>query len=806
MIDRINEKKKFLNINEENSDKKVIVIKTIYGAGATYFINYFCKSSQLSIEKKDSESFTYSLIVTLLKEYKDKLVNYIDHIMNNSMQYKLIYPLIGWDEENSILATKLYNYLKNSVFFEYQTSTKSKSKLIISIPRSIKKSFRNILQSFINSLDISYIIYDKFNVESDSVEICEFIGEVYKTHIIITQNIELYKKYELNAIAIMNFNSSVFYEEFLKGKTTLQSEVKLKKLADNLFHLLSGSPKKLNLVLLKCQSDLNHCKNEDEIVKTIEQCCRNYIDEENFLFNNNIIRILYFAENTNWDTLKNILAKIEVDSNLFNQRYLQLLNDGDIVNDLGRLFLKPKLKAAMNLEIFYSAETIVTTCTQLLCIINRLIEDQEYNDEIERIAMNIIETYYKGTKEIPLAYKSKVFSYAHKLLLNSRGKEAARYFAMIPDLYSLCHSDNFLKIADLLYKNGYYYECSNLLLPAYIKDMSKSEQSQAYLLLAYCNMLLDNTLSIQYFDEVLKLNDDNQLFALSGKLMSEIETQGLTDKIKTEYKNAVKQYKDKPQTAGYVSLLRNALDFENNDEAINTMEVGLKYALNFNIIEEEYKIKQNISLNLIKAQQFSKAEKYLADVENYCKNFEIKELSYPLINLSTIKIFYFFNTNDFSQAEMARDYAMKALDYASSYYAVTLSHTNFMTAISILKTEKDNKYNISDERMLSIRQQYYKDTLENKRIDNRVTVKRYLALIASARITNNVDEAKKYLYELCYNHSEKFGKHVNKINTIINEMGINDLPHYENIRTDDSCKEYALETRFEPWLISLTHL
>ena len=70
---------------------------------------------------------------------------------------------------------------------------------------------------------------------------------------------------------------------------------------------------------------------------------------------------------------------------------------------------------------------------------------------------------------------------------------------------------------------------------------------------------------------------------------------------------------------------------------------------------------------------------------------------------------------------------MQALDYATSYYAVTLSNIHYLTAMSILKTERKNKYNISDERIKSLRKYFLQSTREDTRIDNRVAIKRYLA-------------------------------------------------------------------------------
>lgn len=803
MIDRFNETRSFNNLTCEKSDKQTILIRTISGAGSTYFINQKCQNDLIIFEKETNEPFSFRLFVNLLNYFEQDLKDYLTKLKSD---YTLVSPYINWGLNKEKLADLFSKYYRERTLLEYEYTNVNKKSFNSPSQEFLRKDFKELIYKFVTKLKKTYLIYDKFDELNDSYEISDFIGNVNKTHIIVTQKPEIYSKYKHNYLEILNFNDSKFYEEFLSQRISLRSGKKLTALAKDLFHVLNGSPKNLDIIISQCKNDLFRCKNEEEILNTIKLRCKQYIEEKHIVLHDTLIRILYFAEEVSVSLIKSIFTEICFSDQTFERRCQQFISNGNIIENWDKISLSNRTKIAFEWEIMNTKENKLYEINSFLSIVNNYLDKHDLTDDIQKMIINAIKTIYDAEGSIPTCYIDIVVNYAKSLYGNMHFLEAAYYFSIIPNLSSYIEYSNVLSIARLLYNYGFYAQCAQFLENVNFAELSNLEKSNIYLIFANCNMMQDNIYSIEYYDKVIAFNDNNKLLAIGGKLMAQIETQGLTININTLYRNIIDEYKKQPEMEGYVSLLRNALDFEKNNKALEIMHEGLDYAIKFDNQKEIYKIKQNIALNLIKANQLNEAENYLLDVKKYCYLFEKKEVSYPLINLAVIELYRYFETKKYEFAIKAQNYAMQAIDYATSYYAVTLSNIHYLTAMSILKTESTNKYNLSEERIKSLRKYFLQSTREDTRKDNRVVIKRYLALISSARITGDEDEAKEYLREVCTYHSDKFGKHVNKINKLIKDMGITDLPSYPNEEIDDSCSEYHLETRFEPWLISLTHL
>ena len=802
IIDRHDETRGFNNLTSEKTSKQIILIRTFAGAGSTYFINENCNHDLIVFEKETNETFSFRLFLNLLNDYKQELKNYLKKL---NADYEFVSPNINWGLNNEQLAKSFSQYYNERTLFEYENSDVN-SNSIWSSPAIIKYDFRELLYKFVMQLNKTYIVYDKFDELNDSYAISDFIGNINKIHIIVTQNPKIYDKYKLNYLEILNFNDSKYYEEFLSQRLSFRSQRKLTALANDLFHVLNGSPKNLDIVISQCKNDLCNCKNEEEIINKIKSRSSQYIEEQKAVLTDTLIRLLYFTGEASLAVVKSIFSDIFFAEDVFDKRYQKLILNENIIENWNNISLSQRTRIAFDWEVMNTKEKKLRECNSFLASINVYLNRHNLTTDIQQMIINALKIIYEANGFIPECHINTVIDYAKSLYDDMRFADAAYYFSIIPDLHNYIESSKIYDIAKLLYKNGYYAQCAYFLEKIKFSDLCDKEQSDAYLILANCNMMQDNVKSIEYYDKVIEFNDHNILLAIGGKLMAYSETKELTIELKTNYRNIISEYSERPDTEGYVSLLRNALDFEKNSEALKIMNKGLEYALKFNDQIEVCKIKQNIALNLIKADKLNDAEKYLFDVEEYCCHFNKKEMSYPLINLSVIELYRYFETGEYECAIKAQNYAMQALDYATSYYAVTLSNIHYLTAMSILKTESKNKYNISDERIKSLREYFLQSTREDTRIDNRVVIKRYLALISSARITGDINEAKEYLRELCNKHSDKFGKHVNKINKIIKEMQVSDLPSYLNDEIDDSCVNYELETRFEPWLISLTHL
>lgn len=430
-----------------------------------------------------------------------------------------------------------------------------------------------------------------------------------------------------------------------------------------------------------------------------------------------------------------------------------------------------------------------------------------YNDiNAISIISNIALTLHHIGMPIPNIAIHAIKIYATSLIKSEKFDMAGELYSLIVENIKQEKYENIINIAELLYQTGHYTACFKLLLDVNVDNYSPETKFKHFLLLANCSALSDNRNAIDFYNRAIQQNTSNQLVAVGAKLLVEVETNKTGDiqKIYDEYEHYVSQGEVFPLRPGYVALLRNALDFQNTAAAINTMQNALSLAEEFNIKDEIYKIKQNLALNLIKVGRYLEAEKYLNEVLTYCSTFAVKETSYPLINLAVIHIFNYFETNKIEWAVKAREEAMCAIDYATSYYAVTLSNLHYLTALSILYAQNNNPYNISHDRILWLRRNQYRLIQNNTRDDIRVIVRPFLTLITSACITDDKEEAKTYLKELC-SRPDQIGKEAKKINLLLKKLEIADIePLYEQ-NTDPICEKYYTETRFNPWLISLTH-
>ena len=92
----------------------------------------------------------------------------------------------------------------------------------------------------------------------------------------------------------------------------------------------------------------------------------------------------------------------------------------------------------------------------------------------------------------------------------------------------------------------------------------------------------------------------------------------------------------------------------------------------------------------------------------------------------------------------------------------------------------------------------------DNRNDFRAVARSYLALIASARITNDLEEARKDFCEGFSSIAEQSGQQP-KYNELLTALDIKGREPLAFQQSDAECDEYYKEIRFEPWLISLTH-
>lgn len=822
MIDRINESQKLKELLNETCPKQTILINGESGAGTSYFVNSHFLENERIIFKRESitDTFAICLFKTIVNQYLEKFKEFlneyeVDYIWNK--------PKINFFQDG---AKNLIEYLANSYkdnsidfVFEYSPSNpkhiKPKKKGLFNRNKEplktlvIKRKFRQIITEFIDILDEKFLIYDKFDSKEDSELIQDFIAYLHsKVNILIVESKEYYSNYEHNCILLTKFENVNYFLELLRSQITLQSETSIKHLADKLYYTLKGSPKELILLINHCRHELQNCQSDEDIIETISKECKIQLEILTNTINLFILQDLYLAGGSlSYNFIIDFIGK---QTKLSSERIIDnidLLFKNGLLEISGiDIILTGRAKAYLSLELFKDKHQSHKIYLDTLASINNYIPAEMFTDlNVQKLIANTVLSLNKiGQKEN--TYNHIVKNYADKLLKNNNLSSAAEMYSILADHISSLNYNEIYEIAKLLYEEGYYKESFSTLLNCNVDKLNKSTKFNYYLLLANCNMLIDNKLAIEFFNNAITLDTKDKLIAIAYKLLCELETREINDveSLKDEYYKIIKTYEKTPRKSGYITLLRIALDFQDNDTAIATMRKGLSLAEHYGMNEEIYKFKQNIALNLIRGGCLDEAEKLLYEVHMYCIENSRKELSYPLINLSAIKIFKFFESGNFDYAVAARDFAMSANDSASSYYAITLSNLFYITSLSILYTMKNNPYNISHDHLRSLREYRFSKVTNNLRMDHRSVVKPCLSLIASACLTDDFDQAEKYLRELC-KHKNNIGKAAIKVNRYISQLGITDIEKLQETEIDKTCQVYQTETRFEPWLISLTH-
>lgn len=818
MVDRKSETKKLKDLVENNSDSIKIVINGDSGAGKSFFVNQYIfntdntKNIRIDFAKNyNCESKFIELLINSLYDIKKSI--FIDFFKCCENDYLLVYPQIcenNSDEE--IISIVKEHYYKNDklIYKSMQEKTKKlfhKAKQDRNKKYTIKLleySVKTVLSMFINSIQEDTIVFD--NIDDIFVdETIQFVNSLNKKIIFVITSI-LPKNYGQRSIEIKNFKTEDFqyFQEMLETYFPLIKYSNLEEMAKTLNFILHGSPKELALLVGKVKNEIDNCSNDEQV----KQIIYSEIDKQSNIINDDsniiILYLLFFhEEKISKDEFEKLFFSDECNSFLFNKT-LNNFRQFKLIDESNGIQCSNITKFTLNSKL-YSNSFDIALLYKCIAVITKALNKFENNTILLQILSNIIINMRHINYE-ENAYNFHILKYAELLFENGKNKKSAKYYSAVISNISEYYKDNkelLLKIINLLYNEGYYKDIYAHLSNINVDDWNINNQFEYYFCLANCSALVDNIKSIDFYDKAIRLNNKDSLKAITCKLLVQLECCSNTyefNLVYKEYNDVVAKYKEQNNDKNYIALLRNALDFQDINTSLNTMKLALKLAEENSFYDELCKIKQNMSINLIRIGQLEEAEKLLNDVFEYCKNNLEKELSYPLINLSNISIYNYFINGNKKCILKSVEYSTMALDYASSYYAETLSELQYLTALSLVYKEQIG--NVSKTRIKELRNIWYEKTLENNRKDNRIVQKTLLCLIASSRITNDIEEAQKYLITLYNSNKELVVKVSSKINKLIKELDlINLLPLLE----ETPCSEYKKEIRFEPWLISLTH-
>lgn len=219
--------------------------------------------------------------------------------------------------------------------------------------------------------------------------------------------------------------------------------------------------------------------------------------------------------------------------------------------------------------------------------------------------------------------------------------------------------------------------------------------------------------------------------------------------------------------------------------------------------EEYYKIQHNITMMKLalydKVEDLNYVEEFDQVYDYFMNENLFHEAAYPLVNKGTFYMYLYIKTNANSYLENAIQTYSLANMYAKSYYARNIAKTGWLIA---------NSYHIMSNANL-IKLQFLRECRKNiysniKNVNYDVRAKRYiyLSLVVSAKITNDIEEAKFYLKE-----SKHFMLNYEKLkfNELCYELGcVEEMLDTSQIKTD-RCDLYVKSTKLVPWVISFGH-
>ncbi|MDE6240797.1 MAG: hypothetical protein K2M08_00060 [Anaeroplasmataceae bacterium] len=350
--------------------------------------------------------------------------------------------------------------------------------------------------------------------------------------------------------------------------------------------------------------------------------------------------------------------------------------------------------------------------------------------------------------------------------------------------------------AELLFINGYYesaYKYASLIDKNQYKNLILIGDIEFLLSLPSCSdtyklALNISSNAIEELEVVSKL-----IMALSIKK----DTISINHAEKL-FKETLKKYKDSEEIYRLYRYSNNIMPFS---ESIKLTSKALSLCKNKS--EEYYKIQHNITMMKLALYDNVVDLNYVEEFDqvfDYFKNKNLfHEAAYPLVNKGTFYMYLYIKTRTNSYLEKAIQTYSLANMYARSYYARNIAKTGWLIA---------NSYYIMNNANL-IKLQFLRECRKNiysniKNVNYDVRAKRYiyLSLVVSAKITNDIEEAKYYLKE-----SKEIMLRYEKLkyNALCIELGCDEeMLDASQIKTD-RCDLYVKSTELVPWVISFGH-
>ena len=604
----------------------------------------------------------------------------------------------------------------------------------------------------------------------------------------------------ISPVNIEKFDSETAFYDVLKEYFIFENDINLLTVSKQLFSLFDGSSRLLFEVIKLLEGKTELSNDEEKMAQIISMAhqiqlrCFNGFSKSHML----VMRLLAFSpspisKNCIIDILElNEPIATEIISKLYDSNFISQTADektGKTLYSIADQFLKGIIKSecSANEQLFYKTKIYRAIQHEKICanseqIIDLAIELGEKN------AAELVIDYFTHPKEI---YKEKKANYIDKLINNS---------SCIPEL--LVSPD----IAHLLYTYG-YYQSAKKVIDCWASANNTLDYNTLILLGDIQHVLLSPTASQTYKKaaNIEGITISDKLKALNRQIMA-LNQEHQEVLAKDLYIKAFLQYESIP-CPGLVELYRNTNNSFGYNEAINYTIKGYLLAENLENNLEMNKCLHNICMLLLQYGYYGRPLKnntlgfeprFEQVLSFFAKCPEYKhEQAYPLLDLGTVKMFEFVDTDDKKFLLSAKRYYSEAQLYAKSFYAQHIAETGLLIVNSYLYAERQPSF------VKSLRDKLYKHYIYQKISieDYRVHRKILLSLALSAIITNEIQEATDYLKQA---YPYVTGAETNRYNKLCKKAGCTEYTK-DSVSLDGKFETYYASDKFVPWLISLCH-
>lgn len=819
LVDRTIETKRFDDLLKDG-DAHVFLVYGEHGKGKRFFVNEY-------LQKKDINKLFISpirgesILTAFVRSLAETDNTFLEKITDNWTRRKLVDDADIKKEFTDCSQTtreKIFSFFSNP-----QNTTKYRIHSRKGTT-TYEDSSDSILATYLDDCSIDYFVF-KFGelTETAKIEIKALISRFRNKKFILIFDADDFPsefyEYRYFGIKVGHFRKDDFLNLFHCYRLFSSNEL-TEEISEKLFYQLDGSPSRLHQFLepLYELDDMTSDKAKQD--KILTELHKQQDHSSLFINAKGIVLVSTYLSKGQLEDCDyaQVLKCFDFSKEDYNNTIDFLVKSGYLNSNL---MLTPKGHAAMAKAISNNASAInkiaFSICEKCGAqITDSFLFSNRFAYFLARAAIFLKNTYSneKHLDNNYMKFDDIIMKVADCTQKTNRKLSASFYSSLFTQnmIYlGLCKKTyaQKLNIATQLYENGYYEQTLRLL-----ETMSCKKTYKYYLLKGKTSMLFDNNLSIQSFTKAADLANsvDQKLEAIRNKLMAMNEINDVVhkDTIAKEYAFVLSEFNLHTDNEQYISLQRNALDFQSNGDAIETMESALRIAESKGFLVEVAKLRQNIALNYIRLGNYPEAEKLLKQVYEFYKPMLSANIAYPCINLCVIEIFnYFFEKDSLKKnvcLNKAWKYIIEAIDYASSYYSKTLSQMHMIMLMSISHVEY-NKYNADD--LQSIRCEWAKKCSERNdaRVHRRVqfTLTYCIATILKKQGLSNEDrsklicEAKGYLNSLSMMDLSNID--ALKLDALNYAFDNNDF----SSKRIDAQSEYDATLEFQPWLISLTH-